>query len=331
VSASLPASRGLDAEAPRLVFCGRIGELPDATLGALVYGCDAHLAGAAAADPRLVAVPLQALPGSQCIEAWVTRGPVTGGRLAGLHFRASADHLFGHLEVDEAGAGGLRAAARDAYRQLLHFHAHCDHRHLWRIWNFVDGINDGDGDEERYRQFCLGRAEGIGSDLEGYPAGTAVGTRTGLRRLQLIWLAGRVPGHPVENPRQLSAFRYPRQYGPASPSFSRAMRLGDQLLISGTSSIIGHETVHGGDLAAQLRESLGNLQSVARAAGMGAARLSGLKAYVRRTPDLAPVAAQLGHSGLPQGVACVLEADICRSDLLLELEAVALSGVAPAS
>jgi chorismate lyase/3-hydroxybenzoate synthase len=330
VSASLPADLGLDAQAPVQEFCGRISRLPAATLGALVYGGDASAQVAAAADARLVAVPLEALAGSHCIEAWVTRGPVTCGMIEGLHFSASADHLFGYLEVDEAQAGGLRHAARDAYRQLLRFHAHGEHRQLWRIWNFVDAINEGDGDAERYRQFCLGRAEGIGSHLDGYPAGTAVGTRTGARRLQLVWLAGRVRGLPVENPRQLSAFRYPRQYGPASPSFSRAMRLGDQLLISGTSSILGHETVHDGDLTAQLRESVSNLQTVARAAGMGAARLSGLKAYVRRAADLAPTGAQLRPPLVPEGAACVLAADICRRDLLIELEAVALAA-APAT
>ena len=330
MSASADADLGLDAQAPRLVFCSRIEDLPGNTLGALVYGSGARESVAAAGDPRLVAVPLEVLPGSHCIEAWVTGGPVTCGTLGALHVSASADHLFGFLEVEEARAGGLRHAARDAYRQLLRFHTRGEHRQLWRIWNFVDAINDGDGDEERYRQFCLGRAEGIGSHLDGYPAGTAVGTRNGARRLQLAWLAGRVPGRPVENPRQLSAFRYPRQYGPASPSFSRAMRLGDQLLISGTSSILGHETVHSGNLAAQLRESVSNLQTVARAAGMGAARLSGVKAYVRRGADLAQALAQLGKPVVPEGAACVLAADICRSDLLIELEAVALAGAAAA-
>ena len=37
-------------------------------------------------------------------------------------------------------------------------------------------------------------------------------------------LAGRAhAGHAVENPRQVSAYRYPRQYGPQPPRFARAM------------------------------------------------------------------------------------------------------------
>ena len=322
MSAALPAALGHAAEGPRLSFCDRIADLPSDTLGALVYGLDSPAACAAADDPRLVAVPLAAMSGTQRVEAWTTRGPVGCGSIDGLHFSASAEHLFGSMRVDEASVGGLRQAARDAYRQIVRFHANSEHGHLWRIWNFVDAINEGTGDEERYRQFCLGRAEGITG--HAYPAGTAVGFRTGARQLQLVWLAGRAPGRAVENPRQLSAFRYPRQYGPASPSFSRAMRLGGQLLISGTSSIVGHETLHTGDVSAQLQESVSNLHVVAAAAQMEGARLSGLKAYVRREADFRLVSAELERHCAPQRAACVLAADICRSDLLIELEAAAL-------
>jgi chorismate lyase/3-hydroxybenzoate synthase len=324
MSAALPTASSPAAIAPRLSFYNRIGELPAATLGAIVYGRDGPAACAAAGDPRLVAVPLEPMRGSQCIEAWITQGPVASGTDRGLRFTTSALHLFGFMEVDEAAAGGLRLATRDAYRQIMRFHAHGDHRYLWRIWNFVDAINEGAGDAERYRQFCLGRAEGITGHGDGYPAGTAVGLRTGARRLKLVWLAGRAPGRAVENPRQLSAFRYPRQYGPASPSFSRAILLGDQLLISGTSSIVGHETVHTGNVTAQLRESVSNLQLVAAAAQMDRTRLAGLKAYVRREADFPLVTAELERRCAPQGAGCVLAADICRSDLLIELEAAAL-------
>lgn len=323
MSAALPAANGRLAQGPSLSFCDRITELPAGTLGALVYGLDSPAACAAAGDPRLVAVPLAAMPGSQCVEAWSTRGPVHSGTSHAVHFTASEEHLFGHLQVDEAAAGGLRMAARTAYHQIMRFHANSHHPHLWRIWNFVDAINEGAGDEERYRQFCLGRAEGITG--HAYPAGTAVGLRTGTRQLQLIWLAGRAPGDAIENPRQLSAFRYPRQYGPASPSFSRAMRLGDQLLISGTSSIVGHETLHSGDVSAQLQESVSNLQVVAAAAQLEDMRLSGLKAYVRHEADFSLVSAELEQHCAPQRAACVLAADICRNDLLVELEAAALS------
>ena len=318
------------AAGPRFCCAGGLGELPADMLGAIVYGREARAECVQAGDPRLAAVPLEAMPGAPRVETWITQGPVTSGTMQDIHYTSSAKHLFGFLEVDEAAAGGLRAATRGAYRQMLRFHSRRAHSCIWRIWNFIDAINEGEGDAERYRQFCLGRAEGMADHVDVYPAGTAVGTRTGQRRLQVVWLAGRGPGRPIENPRQVSAYRYPRQYGPASPSFSRAMHLEGQLLISGTSSIVGHETVHGDDISAQLRESVSNLRLVAGAAAMDPDLLTGLKAYVRHGADLGRVAAELSGGCFAGKGVCVLSADICRSELLIELEAVVQCPPAPA-
>jgi hypothetical protein len=64
----------------------------------------------------------------------------------------------------------------------------------------------------------------------------------------------------------VSAYDYPRQYGPAAPSFSRAALTPDPLLlISGTASIVGHASVHLGDVTAQLEETLANLANRLRA------------------------------------------------------------------
>src|SRR5262245_38311194 len=48
----------------------------------------------------------------------------------------------------------LECGARDAYEEL--FRAAGD-LHLVRVWNHIAGLNDGDGDNERYRRFCIGR------------------------------------------------------------------------------------------------------------------------------------------------------------------------------
>src|SRR3546814_8116900 len=49
------------------------------------------------------------------------------------------------------------------------------------------------------------------------------------------------------------------------PSFSRATLIGDganaRLLVSGTASVVGHESLHAGDLTAQLDETMANLDA----------------------------------------------------------------------
>ena len=317
-----------DGRAPQHRYSARLEAPSPSLLGALVYGTDARAECRRLGDPRLVAVPLEVAEGSARVEAWHTEGPVATRELEGARTCTSREHFFGVLELPERDFGGPRGAAFEAYRRLVRIHRGGAYPYVWRIWNFLDAINLGAGDDERYRLFCLGRAEGMGDELDGYPAGSALGRRDGDRTLQVIWLAGRMPGRAVESPRQVSAYRYPRQYGPASPSFSRAMRLGRKLLISGTSSIVGHETVHAGDVRAQVRESIANLEAVIAAAGLGGAQPRAVKAYVRHAADAAVVAAEIAaaRSGEPPG--CVLLADICRADLVVELEAI--SGPVPA-
>ncbi len=82
-----------------------------------------------------------------------------------------------------------------------------------------------------------------------WPAATSIGRQDDDRVLQVYWLAGNEPGRALENPRQMSAFHYPRQYGPSAPTFSRAMQVGGGLLISGTASVRGHASHHPQDLA----------------------------------------------------------------------------------
>ena len=313
--------------APSLRLHAGVDELPDNLLGAIVYGTEAR--EECRGQLHLAAVPLAVAAGTARVEAWHTHGPVTHGNENGVRFSASAAHFFGIIEVRESDHASLRVAAAAAYSRLLEFSASSPFKHPWRIWNFLDAINDGDDDRERYREFCQGRADVLVGKFATFPAGSALGRRDGERIIQVIWLAGREPGLGVENPRQMSAFSYPREYGPASPSFSRAMRVGEHLLISGTASIVGHRTIHPGNTLAQLEESLENMTVVAAASGVAAPALRGYKAYVRRLQDVPLVATVLQQRGTNLAEACFLLADICRADLLLELEAVCQPGTAP--
>jgi chorismate lyase/3-hydroxybenzoate synthase len=97
-------------------------------------------------------------------------------------------------------------------------------------------------------------------------------------------------------------------------------------MTAGTSSVVGHLTVHADDVLAQLEETLVNLEAVARAAGArGVSTFDRLKVYLRRRSDYAAVAARLERE-LPDAQKLYLESDICRSDLLVEIEGVGAIG-----
>ncbi len=335
-AADLPATAGrssapgsASAAAPSIHYAALAPDLPlpPDVLAAVVFG-DSH---SHLSDPRCIRVRLPAIGGCGVAELWRAAGRVEIGRDGLIRFAADADHLAGILELDERHHGGLAAVAEQAYSAIRRFQHVSGYPNLLRVWNFFDGINQGRADEERYKQFCVGRAAGLGPDrAHRYPAATAIGRRDGTPMLQIYWLASHTPGAALENPRQTSAYHYPRQYGPASPSFSRAMLVSERLLmISGTASIVGHASCHPGSLVSQLDETLANLECVLeRAASVQPAiparwgERSLLKVYLRDGACAASAEAHLAER-LPRGVRyMLLEADICRSELLVEIDCV---------
>ncbi len=96
------------------------------------------------------------------------------------------------------------------------------------------------------------------------PAASALGFESG--PLTICFFAAReAMPLAIENPRQVSAYKYPEDYGPRSPTFSRAsaIELHGQtvLFISGTASIVGHQTMHAGDVVAQTQETIVNIKA----------------------------------------------------------------------
>ena len=126
----------------------------------------------------------------------------------------SADLAMVCIEVEERD-GDVESAAREAYGRLLAQVRSSAHPYLIRIWNYLDAINEGEGDGERYRHFCLGRAAAVDAAFnDPPPAATGIGHayRTGV--VQVIALCSTRPAIALENPRQMPAWRYPRDYGP---------------------------------------------------------------------------------------------------------------------
>ena len=230
--------------------------------------------------------------------------------------------------------GDIETAAREGYRQLLERLRDSGHPHLIRIWNYLDAINEGEGDAERYRRFCVGRAAAIdAAALDGPPpAATAIGHPYRSGQLHLIALCGAEPALALENPRQMPAWTYPRDYGPVSPGFSRGALIGEgdnlRLLASGTASIVGHRSLHPGDAVAQMHEALENLaallQQAHRTSGRSfqPERCEALRVYLRDPADLPAITAVLAASNIPQSAIVFLHGDICRRELLVELEGV---------
>lgn len=215
---------------------------------------------------------------------------------------------------------------------------------LFRIWHYLPFINDETSALENYKSFCQGRSFALeafygGNFCAELPAATVVGIND--NNLVMYFLASKEKGINIENPEQVSAFHYPKQYGSRAPNFARGTvinhkgkRVG---YLSGTASIKSHQSVMLMDVAYQLYTIVDNMSLVFERMGLVFERQSygnimpdpakynrSFKVYIRHAEDADRV-----RELFPQTIMATeedqiiyLHSDICRSELDIEIEAI---------
>ena len=205
-----------------------------------------------------------------------------------------------------------------------------------RQWNYIEDMLDlgsasGNG-RQAYQAFNDVRSITYGKAPfpAGYPAATGIGQATGGIVLEFIAVRGAadVRVEAISNPRQVDAHRYsdgvlvgePIEEVPdrTSPKFERGKlvaRGGDRtVFVSGTASIVGEESVAPGDVAEQTRTTIENIGLL-----LGDGKLSYLRAYVKRADDI-PTVREVCEAAYGPIPALFVRADVCREELLVELE-----------
>ena len=231
-----------------------------------------------------------------------------------------------------------------AYEIYLNFLKLTKNWNLFRIWNYVPYINKEASGLENYKSFCNGRSlafeafYGKNFNVE-LPAASAVGIDD--NKLVLYFIAGKERGTHIENPEQVPAFYYPKQYGPRAPSFARGTlisKAGKRIgYLSGTASIKGHQSVTLSDVTEQLHTTIDNMSLVFERMGLVFERMSfggtmpdsskydrTFKVYIRHEADAKYIQELFSQSILAteEDHILYLRADICRSELDIEIEAI---------
>jgi len=259
--------------------------------------------------------------------------PLSNGSKNAIKYRFCDELLFGAISVPEHDS--LQDATESAYKQIFAMIKEIDYPYIYRFWNYMADINGISHQLERYRQFNVGRKNAFlaySASLDNQlPAACALGLASG--PLTIAFLLGRQAAISVENPRQVSAYEYPEEYGPCTPSFSRATLLhtlqNEVLFISGTASIVGHLTMYPLDVVAQTTETLENLDAVIAEANrtLGEQKFDlhniYFRVYIRYASDLPLVRNEMERYMGGAIKAVFIQADICRKELLLEIEATA--------
>lgn len=205
-------------------------------------------------------------------------------------------------------------------------------RHVVRTWIYLARILDWYGEFNRVRTAYY-RTQGLGLTDGGrpYPASTGIQGRSGHDGEECLMdvLAADCPGSsrarlsPIrQSPRQDQAFAY-------GSAFLRGMALvvegARTVFVSGTASIDrAGETTHLRDAEGQSLATLMNMAALLedQGAGLGNICMATLFCKDRRAFDAYREATRL--LGVPAFPAVAVQADICRRDLLVEVEAVAV-------
>jgi enamine deaminase RidA (YjgF/YER057c/UK114 family) len=223
--------------------------------------------------------------------------------------------------------------------------------HIVRQWNYVENIShveDPVKNTQNYQVFNDVRARyyAEGSFRNGYPAATGIGTSTGGVIIGFIAVSGseKVQVRPIRNPRQVDAHSYSKKVlvgrltgimeEKCTPKFERGKMIildgRTFIYVSGTASIIGEKTMYPGDVGKQTHTTIENIFTLFSAENqeelglhfdLADIRFSHLRVYVKHKEDI-PAVKNICESRLNCQSYLYLESDICREDLLVEIEGI---------
>ncbi|MDR0328678.1 MAG: hypothetical protein LBI05_10325 [Planctomycetaceae bacterium] len=224
---------------------------------------------------------------------------------------------------------------------------------LLRTWIYQGHLVSEEGKTQRYKELNRARTDFFSEtqflkqylpkEFKGiaYPASTGIGADgfdVVVSAVALDTQRKDVMVVPLENPNQTSAFDYDAAYSPQSPKFSRAMATAVDkeclIFVSGTASITDSESQHIGDPVKQTEQTLDNIAALIDGGNLarhgikdmpcGLGNLVSARVYVKRPKDVEAVR-QVCQQRLPEVPTIYTIADVCRPELLVEIEGVALA------
>ncbi len=260
-------------------------------------------------------------------ETWYSNTRVFCEKNDDIFFAANGHVLFGWCYLETAG--NIVGRVEDAYRRILLAIENAGYPVLVRTWHYLPGIYRRDAGLSVYQEFCNGRLRAARSSGKKriLCAATVIGTEAS--HCAFHFLAAKTVGRAVDNARQTPPLNYPIYAEAERPLFARAViqpwQNGTTVFVSGTASIVGHESRSAGNLVGELREIQKNLEVLERGwmrseTEQSAMRRRFLKVYLSNPSDSEKAHEYLSSCCNNQEVLVMLKGDICRPELTVEIE-----------
>ena len=218
-----------------------------------------------------------------------------------------------------------------------------------RQWNYIGNIVACRNGKQNYQEFNDARSNyyARGSWANGYPAATGIGVSSegiivgGIAFRKTEHSSSGI--HPIDNPLQVAAHVYSRKVlidddvnaVKSTPKFERAKLIetarGACCFVSGTAAIRGEESVDASSVAMQTRKTIENIEYLVSPENLVRYGCSPydlkyvkLHVFIKHAEDYAAVRAVVEES-YPQVPAIYTVADVCRGELLVEIEGILIS------
>ncbi len=207
-----------------------------------------------------------------------------------------------------------------------------------RQWNYIEGITKMEGGNQHYQLFNNARSKFYDSVQwrDGYPAATGIGALSGGIRVDMdifIPTAQSSRVEPIDNKLQIAAHAYSEgvlfdaNANKSTPKFERAKSVeyskGAErhkiIYVSGTAAITGEQSLMNEDGAKQTLATLNNIDQLIDSRS----DIDILRVYVKSSVDYLSIKGVMEQQ-LPQMPSVLYTvADVCREELLVEIEGVA--------
>lgn len=238
----------------------------------------------------------------------------------------------------------VREQSKEAFRkaeEILQAEQMC-FGDIVRQWNYLQDITAVVQGNQCYQDFNDVRSRFYASSPwpSGYPAATGIGTQQGGIQIDFNAVKGEINIIPLDNDWQRPAHAYSdevlishhtdRKKG--TPKFERGKLLTKgqdaMIYISGTAAIRGEESVVDGDILSQTEVTLENilhligLKASKKHLPTHSGKLEMLRVYLKNEADARVVKEDLDRL-CPDVPIAYLFADVCREELLIEIEGIA--------
>ncbi|HSH20442.1 MAG TPA: hypothetical protein VLA03_08305 [Draconibacterium sp.] len=271
---------------------------------------------------------------------WRTTFYADNGNGAVLFENGDCRILMGNVQSMSSGNCNLNSAQSFSNLRDIFNKFRFSVSSIVRQWNYLEDILGFDGQEQRYQEFNNARTNFYGNAFEknGYPAATGIGMKQGGIIIEFVAInSNACKSVPINNPSQIAAHSYSEKVLEGegcvlktTPKFERARYLElhhkKLIFISGTASIVGEKTVGVGDPAEQTEFTISNIKQLYSTQVLSnisdkkiIPKYGHARVYLKNRKDFSVIKRTFkSHFGKLPVVYII--ADICRKDLLVEIE-----------